>query len=219
AAEAASRAAQGRGEAADTAGAGAQEDAPAYRPAEHRIRIQVARDVPRGSAVLRGARVITMKGAEVIEDADIVVVDNRITAGGRRGSVTVPEGARVIDVSGATIVPGFVDVHAHMRPDFGIHTRQSWQYLANLAYGVTTTRDPQTSTTDVLTYGDLVETGAMRGPRIYSTGPGVFGSYRGMPIRSLDDARALLKRYSEYYDTKTFKMYLAGNRQQRQWLI
>src|SRR5690606_372538 len=94
-----------------------------------------------------------------------------------------------------------------------------WQYLANLAYGVTTSRDPQSITTDVLTYGDLVETGAMLGPRIYSTGPGVLGNYDGMPIRSMDEARDVLKRYSEYYDTKTFKMYLAGNRQQRQWLI
>src|SRR5690606_34881168 len=59
AAEAASRTAQRAGEAADSAAAGAQEGTPAYRPAEHRIRIQVARDVPRGSAVLRGARVIT----------------------------------------------------------------------------------------------------------------------------------------------------------------
>ncbi|GIT68111.1 MAG: hypothetical protein Ct9H300mP25_15830 [Acidobacteriota bacterium] len=46
-----------------------------------------------------------------------------------------------------------------MRPTFGVHKAQPWAYLANLAYGVTTTRDPQTGTTDVLTYGDLVERG------------------------------------------------------------
>jgi hypothetical protein len=38
-------------------------------------------------------------------------------------------------------------------------------------------------------------------------------------VLSLDIARNVLKRYSDYYDTKTFKMYLAGSRQQRQWLI
>jgi len=37
----------------------------------------------------------------------------------------------------------------------GIHRTESWSYAANLAYGVTTTRDPQTGTTDVLTYGDM----------------------------------------------------------------
>jgi hypothetical protein len=92
-------------------------------------------------------------------------------------------------------------------------------YLANLAYGVTTTRDPQTSTTDVLTYGDLVEAGEILGPRVYSTGPGVFGDYVEEPLRDLEHARKVLKRYSDYYDTRTIKMYMAGNRQQRQWVI
>ena len=93
-------------------------------------------------------------------------------------------------------------------------------YLANLAYGVTTTRDPQTGTTDVLTYADRVRSGDILGPRVYSTGPGVLGSYAGQePIRSLEHARDLLRRHAEYFDTKTFKMYLTGNREQRQWLI
>jgi hypothetical protein len=37
--------------------------------------------------------------------------------------------------------------------------------------------------------------------------------------RDLDHAKDVLKRYSEYYDTKTIKMYMSGNRQQRQWII
>ena len=190
-----------------------------YQPTERRIRIEAARDLPEGVVVLRGARVITMNGDEVIESGDVLVRNNRIAAVGPSGTVEVPEGARVIDVAGKTITPGFVDTHAHMWPAWGIHKPQVWMYLANLAYGVTTTRDPQTSSTDVLTYGDLVEAGRMVGPRIYSTGPGVFGDYVEDPIRDLDHARDILKRYSEYYDTKTIKMYMAGNRQQRQWII
>ncbi|MBX2822158.1 MAG: amidohydrolase family protein [Rhodothermaceae bacterium] len=84
---------------------------------------------------------------------------------------------------------------------------------------MTTTRDPQTGSTDVITYGDLVDTGAMVGPRIYSTGPGIFGDYVTDPIRDAEHASDVMKRYSEYYDTKTIKMYMSGNRQQRQWLI
>lgn len=53
----------------------------------------------------------------------------------------------------------------------------------------------------------------MIGPRVYSTGPGVFA---GEQLKNLDNARSVLKRYSQYYDTKTLKMYMAGNRQQRQ---
>ena len=80
----------------------------------------------------------------------------------------------MIDVSGKTIIPGFVDVHAHMWPPRDVHQTQVWQYLANLAYGVTTTRDPQAATTDVYAYADLVETGEILGPRVFTTGPGVF---------------------------------------------
>src|SRR5690606_39453497 len=60
----------------------------------------------------------------------------------------------------------------HLRPARDVHRTDAWVYLANLAYGVTTTRDPQTGSTDVLTYADLVRAGRMVGPRVYSTGPG-----------------------------------------------
>jgi Tol biopolymer transport system component len=187
-----------------------------YTPTEVRVRVNGTRDIPRGTVVLRGARAITMRGTEVIDDADIVVRDNRIAGVGRRGTVEIPAGARIIDLAGRTIVPGFVDTHAHFRHSPGVHTTQPWALLANLAYGVTTTRDPQTGSTDVLSYTDRVETGELIGPRIYSTGPGVFAGER---IRSLAQARNVLKRYSEYYDSKTIKMYGAGNRQVRQWIM
>ena len=185
-----------------------------YQPVERRITVTASRDIPQGTVVLRGANVVTMKGDEVLANADVVVRGNRIVSVGPRGSA--PADARVIDVAGKTIVPGFVDTHSHMWPAWGIHWQRNWIYDANLAYGVTTTRDPQTSSTDVLTYQDRVDAGLMTGPRIYSTGPGVFSNDR---VGSLEAARTVLKRYSDYYDTKTFKMYMAGNRQTRQYLI
>ena len=62
----------------------------------------------------------------------------------------------------------------------------------------------------------MVETGQMLGPRIYATGPGVFASDN---IQSLDEARDVLQRYSKYWDTRTIKQYMVGNRQQRQWVV
>lgn len=187
-----------------------------FKPVETRIALTARRDMPRGVAVLRGARAITMKGTEVIENADIVVRDNRIVSVGARGSVEIPADARVIDVSGKTIIPGFVDTHAHVWASWGVHRDQLWMYAANLAYGVTTVRDPQTATTDVLTYEDLVKSGEVVGPRIYSTGPGVFGANN---FRNLEHVRQVMRRYANYYDTKTIKQYVAGNREQRQWII
>lgn len=194
-----------------------KKEKPGYKPTETRVTVTAARDIPRGTVVLRGGRALTMKGNEIINDADIVIRDNRIVAIGARGSVQIPVGAREIDVRGKTLMPGFVDTHYHpqwLTPQ--VHNTQTWQYLTTLAYGTTTTRDPQTSTTDFMTYGDRVETGDMVGPRIYTTGPGVFN---GDQIRDSAHAVQVLKKYSDYYKTNTLKMYMTGNRQQRQWVI
>jgi Tol biopolymer transport system component len=188
-----------------------------YKPLEIRVKVVVPRDIPDGKALLMNARIITMKGDEVIESGDIYIENNRIKKVGPAGSIKVEGNVQRFDLKGKTVVPGFIDTHAHMWPSWNIHKNQVWMYAANLAYGVTTTRDPQTGTTDVLTYGDLVEAGKIVGPRVYSTGPGVgFWAYN---IKDLDQARDVLKQYSEYYNTKYIKMYLVGNRQHRQWII
>ncbi|WP_224490156.1 amidohydrolase family protein [Robertkochia flava] len=194
-----------------------KDEDPGYTARELKIAVTYTKDIPEGNILLRGGRIITMNNDEVIENGDLLIENNRIKAIGPSGSLTVPKGTIEIDASGKTITPGFVDTHAHMWPNWGIHKNQIWIYSANLAYGVTTTRDPQTATTDVLTYADMVDAGMMHGPRVYSTGPGVgFWAYK---IKSLDHAKEVLKQYSEYYNTKTIKMYLTGNRQMRQWII
>lgn len=188
-----------------------------YKPGELRIKVIVQKDIPVGKVLLQNSRIITMKGDEVIERGDILIENARIKQVGAAGSISVDGTVQKMDMSGKTIVPGFVDTHAHMRPAWGIHKNQVWTYAANLAYGVTATRDPQTQTTDVLTYSDMVETGEIYGPRIYSTGPGV--GYWMYNLKDADQAKDVLKQYSEYYNTKTIKMYLTGNRQHRQWII
>jgi len=123
--------------------------------------------------------------------------------------------ASVIDAGGRLVMPGGVDAHSHMWAPRRVHQTEVWQYLANLAYGVTTTRDPQTSTDDVFAYSDLVEAGQILGPRIFATGPGVFAA---SGIRDEETASALLKRYREAYDSRTIKQYVVGDRIVRQWV-
>jgi len=185
-------------------------------PERHEIVVERPRAKPAGSVLLAGARIVTMKGDEVIARGDVLVTGNRIAAIGARGSVRAPAGARTIDVAGTTIMPGFVDAHSHMWAPRGLHQTEVWQYMANLAYGVTTTRDPQTSTPDVFAYADMVDAGMVPGPRIYATGPGIF-STSGIDDR--DSAFRYMKRYKDAYRTNTIKQYVAGDRLVRQWLI
>jgi imidazolonepropionase-like amidohydrolase/Tol biopolymer transport system component len=187
-----------------------------YEPHRVDVEIVVDKDKPRGTIALRNARLVTMKGDEVIARGDIVITDNRITAIGPSGKVQIPAGAVVRNLSGKTIMPGLVDIHAHTWVAWGVHRSQVSQFLAQLAFGVTTQRDPQTSSEDALTYQDLMDTGQLIGPRLYSTGPGIFAADN---IRSLDDARDVLRRYSDHYNTKTIKQYMVGDRKVRQWVI
>jgi Tol biopolymer transport system component len=191
-----------------------KKEEPKYKPEETQVKLYYKRDMPSGSLLLKNAKVISMKGDEVLENADVLIVNNRIKQIGKNLSAN---GAKVMDMTGKTIAPGFIDVHSHMWPQWGIHKNDVWIYAANLAYGVTTTRDPQTATTDVLTYADLVDAGQIAGPRIYSTGPGVgFWAYN---VKDSAQAESILQQYSKYYNTKYIKMYLTGNRRQRQLII
>ncbi len=210
----------------DSAGSSASEDSDSAaqkekknkpKPEEIAVKLEFPRHRPSGTVVLRGAQVIPMHGDDVIADADIVVKDNRIAAIGKRGTVSAPGDAKVVDVSGTTIVPGFIDIHPHWTEiRRGVLDLQNWSFLANLAYGVTAGRDPQTDTNDMFAYQDLVDLGEIIGPRAYSTGPGVFPD---TDFQSLDDAKGVVERYKRFYRTSYLKSYLVGNRKQRQWMV
>src|ERR671914_234563 len=63
--------------------------------------------------VLRRGTVLTMNDArDVLHDADVLVVDDRIAAVGP--GLEVPEGALEIDASGGIVMPGMIDTHRHM---------------------------------------------------------------------------------------------------------
>jgi Tol biopolymer transport system component len=179
--------------------------------------VVLPRDVPRGRLLLRGARIATMKADEIIDDADLLIVDNRIAAVGPRGTIKVPAGTDVRDVTGKFILPGFVDAHAHW-----FETRRRildighWDFSANLAYGVTSGLDVQAFDPDVFGYADMIDAGLMIGQRAFSTGEGVF---RTSPMNSREEAIATLRRYSDFYRTPNIKEYMVGDRIQRRHLL
>jgi Tol biopolymer transport system component/predicted amidohydrolase len=185
--------------------------------------VVVPRDTPSGSMLLTGANVIAMTGSTtdamntVLENQDLLITDNRITAMGDSGSVGTPDGTETVDVSGKYIVPGFIDTHAHweFRTD-DVLEPQNWTLAASLAYGVTAGLDVQTSYKDYLAYRDFVETGQSVGQRAFMTARGIFGNN---DFQSYDATHAYLRRYKEHYHTNNIKSYMVGNRKQRQWIV
>ncbi len=174
---------------------------------------------PRGLVALTNARIITLRGDEVIEKGSILIEDNRIKAVGAR--IQIPSDARRIDMAGKTIMPGLVDVHAHMGYDtLDIIPEKQWPYWANLAYGVTTTHDPSASTQTVFAQSEMVKAGMMAGPRIFSTGYILYGAENPEKtvVNSYDDARTHLERLKAV-GAFSVKSYNQPRRDQRQRII
>ena len=187
-------------------------------------------DMPDGSIALVGARVLTMAGLKpgpiqgtpgVIENATIVIARNRITAVGPSSSVQVPAGARRIDVRGKTIIPGIIDVHAHVGGEGGgVLAEASWPLMANLAFGVTTSHDPSNNNETVFTNAELVRSGAKLGPRLFSTGTILYGAETPFKavIDSYDDALSHLRR-QKALGAISIKSYNQQRRDVRQMLV
>ena len=185
------------------------------------VKLEVGKAKPNGMVAYTNARIITMKGDDVIENGVIIVEGNRISSVGRTGDVGIPQQARVFDLRGRTVIPGLVDVHAHMGyVALDITPDRLWEYEANLAYGVTTTHDPSASTQAVFALSEQIEAGRMIGPRIYSTGYILYGADNPNKAltESLDDARAHMIRHKAH-GAFSVKSYNQPRRNQRQWIL
>jgi len=137
------------------------------------------------STALRGVTVIDGTGAPPLRNATVVVTGDRIAAVGTHASVRIPAGARVLDLPGKTLVPGFIDMHAHVAlgPAYGPlkagdpPLRTESDTLADvlmlrrlLEWGVTTVRNPAGPTLEAVALRDAVRSGRLPGPRIFTAG-------------------------------------------------
>ena len=172
---------------------------------------------PKGTIAFTNARVITMEGDQVLEKATVIVVDNKISEIGEAGT-TIPKGAKVVDLNGKTIMPGLVDVHAHMHYNtLDVNPDQQWPYIANLAYGVTAAHDPSASTQTVFAQSEMIKAGIMEGPRVYSTGFILYGAENTSKavVTKYDDAKQHLQRLKDVgaFSVKSYNQLPRKNRQ------
>lgn len=133
-----------------------------------------------GGVVLRNARLIDGTGAEPRDDVDVLVQEGRIVALG--SDLDVPSDAREIDLSGRTLLPGFIDAHTHLTfsppPSFEagvvreVRESEADQALrgvgnawATLASGFTTVRNVGGTLAD-RALRDAIAQGRVPGPRM-----------------------------------------------------
>jgi imidazolonepropionase-like amidohydrolase len=137
--------------------------------------------------VLINATLIDGTGAEPVADAVLVLRGGEIQSLGRGGHVPIPQDAEVLDVEGATILPGFINAHVH--DAYSSHNLEAWAWA-----GVTTVRDEGTR-------GSLPELIAARDnewnepghARLISAGGMITapGGYGWLYVSSADEARRL----------------------------
>lgn len=178
-------------------------------------------DNPTGKIAFTNARIITMNDDEIIENGNIIIEGNKIVAIGAADKTPVPSDAKIYTMLGKTIMPGMVDSHAHIGAfRSGLPAQQNWQFLANLAFGVTTSHDPSANTETVFTLSELQKNGQLTGPRLFSTGfilYGADGDFKAV-INNLDDARSSIRR-TKAFGAKSVKSYNQPRREQRQQVL
>jgi imidazolonepropionase-like amidohydrolase len=155
----------------------------------------------------------------------ILINGDRIAAVGRADQISVPKNARVIDLQGRIVMPGLIDNHWHgIVHQNGTLPQQSWPLRSALAFGVTTIFDPA-ATQHIFSAGELVKAGLLRGPRIFSTGPTIYGAESDGTqngeqafIETLEDARREVRR-RQAWGAIAVKSYLLPRREQRQYVV
>lgn len=180
------------------------------------VRAFVREDAP--VIALTHVRVIDGTSAAPRADQTLVIRDGKIAALGDAAGTKVPEGAKVLDLSGRTIIPGFVGMHDHMYyPSPGGAPPLYPEHAASfprlyLAAGVTSIR----TTGSVEPYADLelkrdIDEGKMAGPKIHVTGPYLEGPGSfAMQMHQLKDAEDA-RRTVEFWIAQgitSFKAYM-----------
>jgi imidazolonepropionase-like amidohydrolase len=158
----------------------------ALTPTAHPPTVQPTATQQNTLALVNGT-LIDGNGLAAIPDAVVVIQGERIVAAGPKKDVEIPTGARVIDVKGATILPGFINAHVHFAEQE--QNLQAWAYG-----GVTTVRNEGVHTPDKLEALVALRNAASRKPqnaRIVSSGYMITvpNGYGALFVTSPEDAR------------------------------
>ncbi|MEC8194341.1 MAG: amidohydrolase family protein [Myxococcota bacterium] len=197
----------------------ADDPMPSAATSERILNYRRPRHRPTKRWAISGATVLTMDDAGAVENATVVINGDTIESIEADGAV--PPGVTAMDATGKTIIPGLIDVHAHMH--YGardILPEHPWQYGVNLDFGVTTVHDPSASTDLVFTQAERVAAGLTKGPRVFSTGFVLYGALGNNNAETPDREAAIHHvRRLKAVGATSVKVYQQSRRDQRQWFV
>lgn len=183
------------------------------------IQLDIPRSRTKGVIALTNARILDGTGHAPFAGS-IVVRDGRIAC---VGDCETGEAARVLSLEGRTVVPGFVDTHAHhlaVEGRDGLVPNRRAASAAYLANGVTTVFDPSADADlHSFTVGEMIEAGAMIGPRTYSTGTALSCGAIA-PVREIESFEEMQNQVDRLVNlgAPSIKDYKMCTRLQRTWL-
>jgi hypothetical protein len=180
---------------------GAEDALPTLRAIERQYHARRAEAVARrfadhrtGPLVIRNGDVFDSERGTIRPRTTVVIQGDRITAVGPADSVRIPPGARVIDATGKTVLPGMWDMHTHHH-----FIGEEIDGLLFLAAGITTVRDVAADIDAALSERERAKAGTYLAPRPilagFIEGPGAWAGPSDVLVRTEAEARAWVARY------------------------
>ena len=137
------------------------------------------------TVAVKAGHLVDVSSGKILEKQVILIQGDKIASVGAEGSVPIPADATVIDLSGATVMPGFIDCHTHIVLQFERYDdrfRKSPIDAAVMAHvfarrtleaGFTTCRDVGSGEFIDVALKKAINAGKMVGPRLYVAGHGL----------------------------------------------
>lgn len=187
------------------------------------VNIPISRPPLEKILVLDNISILTMrtgnKNEDFIKSGRLVIKGNKILSVGDSSSVIIPENATVLNMNGGIIMPGFMDEHAHWE-GFDYPVRSHWQHQLSLSFGVTSMHNPSYDTLQGFTEQELVRSGRLLAPRIFTTGTIIYGAADSerVEVNNYEDAKSIL-RLLKAYGAFSAKSYNQPSRYTRQMIL
>jgi imidazolonepropionase-like amidohydrolase len=183
------------------------------------------------TVAIRAGRMFDSLSGKMLTKQVVIIQGQRITDVGPDGSVTIPAGARVIDLSQSTVLPGFIDAHNHFMTSRGEMTADQALLVATkrlrdaLVNGFTSMKEMTSHGNGYqdVTLRDMINLGVVMGPRVQVSGRGIVwggptprpnekpdpGLLNAIVVHSVDEARAAV-RFEVDHGVDHIKLYPAG---------